>query len=321
MARAISETFLNSLLNGKLHDLLELVQKDDTLQLELRGKSVIVYYRGGKLLEVEETAVNRYRILPGDEGYNIGNRNYPHIIFEENQIERDMLEEYVRCFKQIIDLYFGSKSENASTIPSISSKRVRYSLENEIRQHLERENNTVRTAGQTDYFIIDVEYENAQGKKFDIVAVEWPNITVKRKLQKGYCPRLVIFELKYAKDSIKKRKCGIRDHAKDFDTFVSDSEQIEKFKNDMVSVFRQKRQLGLIPYFVTENKNNVKAFDANVDFMFIIANYNLKSTMLKNEIAELPSFKMIQANFMGYGLYCCNILNQEETLKLLDKCN
>lgn len=306
MVRAISETFLNSLLNGELHDLLEIVQNDDTLQLELRGKSVIVYYRGGKLLEVEEKAVNRYSISSGDENYNIGNRYYPHIIFKENRIERDMLEEYVRCFKQIIDLYFGSKSN-----------RVRYSVENEIRQHLERENNTVKKADQTDYFIIDVEYANAQKKKFDIVAVEWLADPVKRKLQKGYCPRLVIFELKYAESAIS-GECGLRAHTKDFDGFVSDSKRIENFKNDMVSVFRQKRQLGLIPYFVTRNKNDVNAFAAEVDFMFIIANYKSESTKLRDEIKELPSFKMIQANFMGYGLYRCNVLNQEETLKLLD---
>ena len=47
--RQISEEMLNAFLSGELSSLLEAVKKDDTLDLELRGNSVNIYYRGGSI--------------------------------------------------------------------------------------------------------------------------------------------------------------------------------------------------------------------------------------------------------------------------------
>lgn len=48
--RQLSPSFVNELLSGKYQHILALVQQDDTLDLEMRGESIIVYYRGGQTI-------------------------------------------------------------------------------------------------------------------------------------------------------------------------------------------------------------------------------------------------------------------------------
>lgn len=52
--RKISEDMMTAFLEGKLNPLLEAVKSDDTLDLELRGDSVNIYYRGGSIFRVSE---------------------------------------------------------------------------------------------------------------------------------------------------------------------------------------------------------------------------------------------------------------------------
>ena len=57
MARKISEKFLQELKEGKFSPVLQAVQDDDTLDLELRGECIIIYYRGGKILTLKEDGI------------------------------------------------------------------------------------------------------------------------------------------------------------------------------------------------------------------------------------------------------------------------
>ncbi len=45
--RKLSETFMEALKGGVLQPILEYVQKDSTLNLEIRENQVTIYYRGG----------------------------------------------------------------------------------------------------------------------------------------------------------------------------------------------------------------------------------------------------------------------------------
>ena len=165
MGRTISDQFMKELTNGKLNHFLKVVQNDDTLMLDLRGQSVTVYYRGGKIFSIKEKSRGLggvYEFIPGDKKY----RNYDSAPFKEiylpsieNGIKKQELEEYIAKFKYNIDIYFGDKKVDK-----------RYSIENEIRQHLVRENNNTNSAYQTDYFILDTEYQTPKGKKFDIIS-------------------------------------------------------------------------------------------------------------------------------------------------------
>ena len=65
--RQISEEMLNAFLSGELSSLLEAVKKDDTLDLELRGDSVNIYYRGGSLFKI--TGINNVFSVSFDTNY------------------------------------------------------------------------------------------------------------------------------------------------------------------------------------------------------------------------------------------------------------
>ena len=52
--RKISEQMMTDFLSGKLKSLLDAVIMDDTLDLELRGNFVNIYYRGGSLFKITE---------------------------------------------------------------------------------------------------------------------------------------------------------------------------------------------------------------------------------------------------------------------------
>lgn len=301
MARAISDIFLKDLIddNGSLSKIREIILKDDTLMLDLRGKSIMVYYRGGKLLEIKENGKS-YQFICGDKKYIVTNLTIPNVEFaDDGSYDTSLIEEYIAKFKYNMDIYFGGIR--------IDDKRPkRHSLENEIRQHIVRENNYTRNANSTDYFIIDTEYETTQKKKFDIVAIEWEADISTRKLQKGYQPKIVIFELKYGEDAIGE-KCGLNDHLRDFNNFMTNTEEVACFKEDMLKVLNQKRELGLIPYLNPNlkgnNKNKITAFNDDIDFIFLIANYNKRSTKLMNEIKNMDKFKMLTSSYLGYGLY------------------
>ena len=52
--RQISGIMMKAFLDGQLRTLLRAVQNDDTLDLELRGDSVNIYYRGGSIFRITE---------------------------------------------------------------------------------------------------------------------------------------------------------------------------------------------------------------------------------------------------------------------------
>ena len=68
--RKITKEMLDAFLHGELHPLLEAVKKDDTLDLELRGNSVNIYYRGGSLFKITEKKGN-YTVLQFRIAYKI----------------------------------------------------------------------------------------------------------------------------------------------------------------------------------------------------------------------------------------------------------
>lgn len=313
MNRYLSETFKDDLIEGELKQVLEIIRQDDTLMLELRGNKVIVYYRGGKLLEIKETEPHRYSFIAGDKKYLMGKSGMSlKTIYSSGQYDIETLENYIATFKYSIDKYFGGL-RNGET------RRNRFSIENEIRQHIVRENNYTKKADQTDYFILDTEYETHNGKKFDIVALEWIADSPKRKLQ-SYKPRLAVFELKYAEAAISD-KCGLCEHLKDFEDFIADKARVEDFKREMLKVLEQKREMGLIPYLTFKNQNKVSAMAEEIEFINIIANYKHESTKLSTEIKKMRHFKMMKSNYMGYGLFKRNIMDKEQVLNLLDADN
>jgi hypothetical protein len=265
------------------------------LDLEIRENYINIYYSGGNVLKV--TKQN------GSYGFEF-DYNYlepcPHI--DKNtlvQCQNKMdWNAYFPIAKQAMDFYF-----------TLIRKEER-----EFQQLVVRENNYSSIANSTDYFVIDIEYDNHEDAKFDIVAAEWPSEGPIRKLQKGFKPKLVIIEMKYG-DGALTGDSGLKKHCDDYNTFISNPLKVENFKQEMLEVFKQKRELGLIPCLAeSSNKNEVLEFDKDIEFIFLLANHDPESSILKTELNALSNekIKFITSNFMGYGLYNQNVFDYNE---------
>ncbi|MDP2364250.1 MAG: hypothetical protein Q8M94_10845 [Ignavibacteria bacterium] len=284
MARKIKEEFLNELSTGSLISFLKYVQVDDTLNMELRGDRITVYYRGGAILTIYQDTY----IFGG-----ISKQYHKGISFILPSITN--FEEYFPKAKHIIDVYINTERNHLG--------------EKDIQQQIARENNYSPNSIDTDYFVIDTEYQDMG--RFDIVALRWDSMGHIRKLPKSFLPTITIFEVKQGYNSLSGRS-GMVSHIKDFEKFLSTKNMV-LFKSDMISVFDQKRRLGLIKCM--GKYKEVKEVAPAIDFVFLLVNFKHDSNQLLNAFKVIKDCRLIYANHMGYGLYARNILNKKQFIK------
>lgn len=189
-------------------------------------------------------------------------------------------------------------------------------FEREFQQIVVWENNNSSIATSTDYFIVDIEYANTKDGRFDMVAVQWDSDASTRKLQSGYLPKLCFIEMKYG-DSALTGISGMLEHVNQWKKYLTVT-NIGKIKNEMLTLFQQKRDIGLIAG-LEDNLNDVKNFSDEIECFFLLANHDPSSRKFKKIIEELKGIKIhgeevkfCVSNFMGYGLY------KENVIKLAD---
>lgn len=323
--RELSKKFINDLLNGDLKDILKIVKSDNSLDLEIRGDYINIYYRGGNILKITEEVKSykydfEYKYIIAEEDLAIsiyGSKYVKGSKKREIEIEKENRNwlKYFTLTKQVMDMYITSNNKE----------------EREYQQLVVRENNYSSLANGTDYFIIDIEYDNHQGARFDIVAIEWMSTSEDRKLLKSYKPKLVVLEMKYG-DGALNGAAGMNEHIKDFKDFTSIPSVVDSFKAEMLKVFEQKRKLGLIPCLKKEvgktggNDNKIEEFADDIDFGFLLANHDPASIKLLREINEYQiaendiniekEISFVTSTFMGYGLFKNSVYS---TSAFLDK--
>lgn len=301
--RKISKEFKEELLKRSLHGLLKYIQEDDTLDLELRGKEIIVYYRGGALLSIEERNDKTYAWNPLNAEYKKGKASMPTACVKD-------FGNYIPQAKHVIDKYIVCGPKN-------------HLGEKEIQQLVVKENNYSPNSNDTDFFIVDMEYQD-NDRRFDLIALRWDSNSASRQLNKV---SLATIEVKQGTKAIRttiSRKeeisRGLKQHQEDFNKFIEDSARKKEFMDDMLIVFKQKCELGLIKgNHKIENlkEDSELVLVGDLDFICLLANYKTASDNLKNELAEMEDCRFFTSSFMGYGLYANNIINKEEILKTL----
>ena len=269
--RHLKSNFLTALKEGELSPLLKLVKSDSSLCLELRGPYINVYYRGGNLMKVEHRSSGAR--FDFDKKY--GTKPPEPIAGVDAWLAA------VPHLKHAMDQHEVGKSRS----------------EREAQQLLLRENNIGRVASSTDYYICDIEYNvgNRQGQ-FDMVGVRW--------LGQGNEERLVFVEVKYGGDAVKGAS-GIASHIKDINCFLSDPKRVQSFKEDMVQVFNQKLDLGLIHC----DKKLESFSDERPLILLVLINQDPDASTLRSVLHELPEkpenaeVRVANGSFMGYGLW------------------
>jgi len=298
--RGLTSFFFNELYSGSLNSLLVYVKSDNTLDLEIRENYINIYYRGGNILRVSiKKSCFQFHF---DEKY-LKNYTFLSIQTINNFKSNQDWNNFIPVAKQAIDFYFTKDKKQ----------------EREFQQLVIRENNNSSIANGTDYFIIDIEYDNHTNARFDLIAVEWPSVASIRKLAKGFKPKLVVIEMKYGDGSFK-GSAGIHKHIEDFNVFKSESIKVSKFMKEMLEVFKQKRDLGLIPCLSgigKTNSNAVTEFAEDIEMIFLIANHDPASNILQTELSGIQNhdIKFITSNFMGYGFYQENVFKYPEFIE------
>lgn len=295
--RAISNVFLTDLKEGKLSDVLEIIKKDSSLDLEMRGKKIIVYYQGLKLLSINEKK-GGYELTAMEKKYC--NRKHGDKV-QIPELSRDNIKEYIIEAKNVIDTY-----------------DIKCHFESEVKQLIVKENNISSIANGTDFYVIDIEYNVDGEKQFDIVALHIKSD--KNERMKGNAS-IAIIEIKAGNNSLRTstQNPGIERHMKDFKTFVINEEHKKKFFTDMKEIVKQKHELGLLKGLSSNTINRLNISN-EIEFYVVLSNFKKASTQLKRELDEISDdCKFFTSSFMGYGLYDDSIKRKEELLKILEK--
>ena len=145
----------------------------------------------------------------------------------------------------------------------------------------------------------DIEYRTKKRKKFDLVTVQWPSTDRKEASNR----RLVLVEMKYG-DGALKQSAGLKAHVKDVNEFLDNPDNVDRLKEEMTSVFNQKRSLGLIHC----DKDLAGFSNERPRLLFVLANHNPVSKTLLTELSSLRETPHAElcigtASFFGYGLY------------------
>jgi hypothetical protein len=304
--RGLNHRFINDLKAGILKPLLEAVHADGNLILEIRNNYVNIYYRGGNVLKIDQS----------DTGYAVS--------FDE-KYGGDKDKETLASFLADSQINKDNDSEKwAERLPVIKTSMDRHlvekksTLEREFQQLVVRENNLLRTSNDTDYYIVDFEYQS-NDTRFDLVALRWDSTASEKKNPKN-C-RIAIIEVKFG-DAALDEESGILDHIEKTEQFLSNEQTVKDFKNEMLTVFKQKRELGLIWCSSNGNEHPVSSVDDKIEFIFLLAGHkpaNGKLSKILGEVKPMQNteLKFATASFMGYSLYSDKMLGLDDFRKLL----
>ena len=296
MKRAVSNEFMNALQNGELQAVMDIINNDTSLDIELRGEKIVVYYKGLKVLSITEQRNGVFKFEELDKKYSRRKNGTEPTLPSWNKETPDA---YFMQAKTIIDTY-----------------DMKRDWEAEIKQMVVRENNTSPNADDTDFWVIDTEYQNDEENKFDIVAL---HLDSSQSARINGCASIAIIEIKQGISTLftTDKNPGIRRHLEDFRSHKNDPNRKNAFISDMVSVFKQKYQLGMINGLNDNVVNRLEGSD-EIDFYVLLANYKKASTKLKEELNSFTEdCQFLTSFFTGYGLYSHCIKNKDEIVKLL----
>lgn len=298
--RSLNEVFIKDLSNGILTNLLERVIKDSTIDLQMRGDSVDIYYRGGVILHLEQK-IDTYQATINEEYF----RQNPVIKFEKNIKTKENIQEWINQVPQIKearDFHYVDKN----------------TAERDFMQLTVRSNSYEKEIVQGNIIITDVEYDYIG--KIDLLG-----LILNKNNVNSLDTEFAFIEGKYATASATGTS-GLEKHLKDIQTFASEyNEQLEALKKDTKLIFKQKMELGLYnlkdtnidkKLNIINNKNN------KIKFIILLADYKINGDNLftvidsikENNYPELD-IKFAVSSLMGYRLYKDCLFSKAEILE------
>jgi hypothetical protein len=292
--RGLLNRFIDDLESGVLRGVLARVKEDATLCLEIRQDYINIYYRGGNAIKIKDKRAGNYEFsfdlkYIADSSLKVRISSLPKAVSTDSSVMQWIDE--LPTIKNQMDFWFVKHPKD----------------ERSYQQLVVHENNYGGSANDTDYFICDIDYANENGR-FDMVAVKWPSTSSQRKQNKNL--GLALIEMKYM-DKALTGSAGLVDHIRNMDSFLSVSSNLQDLKKEMIKVFNQKIELGLLKGIKEINSFN----DERPEYILILANHDPDKSVLRRELKNIiesneytqfcakAELKVATSCLMGYGLY------------------
>ena len=299
MSRAITETFLGALQSGCLAKLTERVRNDDTLMLALRGNYINIYYRGGSILNISEKN-GRYSAW-FDTNYSQDNESVPALPSVSSDDDCESWVATLSTLKELMNFYFAKKRKS----------------EREFQQLVAWENNRSLIASDTEYFITDIEFADAEkSARLDMLGLKW--LSNNRKDETNCRP--VLIEMKYGIGAYD-GDAGIAKHISDLKEILASSEKREMLNRTIADQFDQLLQLGLVQFNRSATYKRA-VVSGRPEVIFLLANHNPRSKKLLNILSTVEDptdfdLRFFTASFAGYGMHDACMLGLSDFRELL----
>lgn len=291
--RKLSPKFLSDLKIGLLAPLLGRVKEDQTLMLAIREDYINIYYRGGNLLKISPARDKEDYVADFDVNYCRQGAPLPISFPFEISDPQDLLVliESMKELKYRMDRFFAGAGKS----------------EREFQQLVVRENNYSTIAGQTHYFIVDIEVA-VPGARYDMLAVRW--LSHERGRPGTLVPALI--EMKYGTDALG-GQAGMKKHLEDAYAFREKRAEWDQMLSGLEDQLNQLEELGLLTFNRSARIDRLLIDrTATPELIFILAGQNPGSTKLGtilNEIGDVEvehrGFDLLffVGSFAGYAMY------------------
>jgi len=308
--KGIGPDFVNAMINGDgvLSSILERVKQDHTLMLAIREGYINIYYRGGNLLKITERGSGSFSTFFDDEYCKQGHKPSEGLPLQiASHSDAVAWVRAVPLLKEVMDRFLVSKNKP----------------EREFQQLVARENNFSSISNESEYFVSDIEFADSElGARFDMLAIRW----LASQRQNGSNCRPAFIEMKYG-DNALKGDSGLVGHLKDFHEFIT-SDRYKVLVTAMEAKFNQLDQLGLMSFNRSSKFKKISIDrDAKPEVVFLLANHNPRSTVLKSileqeefmELANSDAFdlRFHVASFSGYAFHESCMKSLKDFKKLL----
>jgi hypothetical protein len=269
--RSLGKTLIKSLNEGELSPVLNLVKNDEELFLGIRERNAIVYYMGGKIMDITFPRGRSVKITIDKKYFEDG--------IGPGFITRNHPREWCENIASLKD-----------TIKRFQLKKTSIKIDKIIQQIILTGNNS---SPNKEYFIVDMEYSMpgiAYGR-FDFIGLR------KNENSKKY--QIVLIELKQGSgafgtscksnsDNSKMNPygSGVVGHAWNFSKFLENKEKIKGntpasyLQKDIVNIICDYRMLGLLDSDVIPDINPedgigyIDGDTGQIEIIFICANAN-----------------------------------------------
>ncbi len=250
---------MNDLLHGSLKELLQYIQRDNTLDLQIRNGYINVYYRGGNILKVTE----------GKRAHSFW--------FDFKYVSAESLKDKIKASKKDRNwkTYFSLAKEVMNEYFSVHKKTERF-IQHEM----------VTSPLWSDRVLTDIEYQKGSRARFDLLGIKIGNDV----------SQLSLIELKHGYSSLRtiekdgKETSGLCKHLKDVIAEIQSEKDIRAEIEQAKYLIHQKKRLGLQSFQQLQIPENIA--DERIEVVFALADYQSKpganfSTNLKREVEKI----------------------------------